>query len=385
MELRLFFYKALIVVGIVVGLYVLYQVRGILLLFFGAVLFASTIRPLVVYLKERHIAPLVSVLVIYLAFLASLAATIVFLFPTLLLNIRDLLNSQNAIFSSFTGMLDRVQLMASNGTGLRLPVPSAEELQKQLNQFQASVQDNLSAYLMGGIQFISGAVLLFVMAFYWLTERDRLEGVALRMAPLHQRERFLNVFNEIEGMLGAFVRGQIILCGTVGVLAFVALSLLGIRSPVALAVFAGVAEAIPMIGPILGALPALLVALAQSPEKALLVCVAYLIIQQLESQLLVPKVMERQVGLSPLFVLLALTAGDLLGGIEGAVVAIPIAALLKILVRDMVIVPTVEANKFPTVEGAVLLTEPGREAGADPTPIPVAQSPESVVQYERTK
>lgn len=385
MELRQFFYKSLIVVAIALGLYFLYEVRGILLLFFGAVLFASTIRPLVVYLKVWHIPPIISILVIYLAFLASLAAAVVFLFPTLLVNVRDLLESQNAIFLSVEATLERLQLFAASGTGLNIPVPSAVELQAQLNQLQATVQAHLTAYLVGGVQFASGAIILFVMAFYWLTERDRLEGIALRMAPLSQRERIANIVDKIEGMLGSFVRGQTILCGTVGVLSFIALSLLGVRSPAALAVFAALAEAIPMLGPILGAIPALLVALAQSPEKALLVAVAYLVIQQLESQLLVPKVMERQVGLSPLFVLLALTAGNLLGGIEGAVVSIPIAAVVKILVRDIVIEPTVEANKFPLVDGAVLLPQSANETAAEPVTVPASEPVEPVIQVLRTK
>jgi predicted PurR-regulated permease PerM len=384
-ELRLFFYKSLIVVGILVGLYVLYQVRAILLLLFGAILFASTIRPLVVYLKNRRIAPIVSVLIIYLGVLGTLIGSALILFPTILLDVRDLANSQNTLFWSLGVALDRIQLLASDGTGLHLPIPSAAELLAELTQLQISTQAHLSAYLLDGFQFASGAVILFVLAFYWLTERDRFEDVALQMVPLRQRVRFVSVFNEIEGALGAFVRGETILCVTVGLLAFSALSLLDVRSPLLLAVFAAMAEAVPMIGPILGAAPALLIALMQSPEKAVMVAIAYLVIQQLEAQLLVPKIMERNVGLSPLFVLLALTSGNLLAGIPGAIVAIPIAAVLKILVREMVIEPTVAANQLPTVGGAVLLTEAVHDATPAPLPASNGQDIEPVPQTGRTR
>src|SRR5205823_2920145 len=170
------------------------------------------------------------------------------------------------------------------------------------------------------------------------------------------------LINEIETTLGAYVRGQIVLCVTVFALAFAALTVLGVRSALVLAVFAGVVEAIPMIGPILGAVPAVLIALITSPEQALFVVLAFFVIQQIESQLLVPKVMERQVGLPPLLVLLALTAGNLLGGILGALVSIPIVAALKIIVREFIITPTMEARKLPEVDGGILLAE-NQDAG----------------------
>ncbi len=378
-DLRQFFYKTLIVISTLIGIYLLFEVRSILLLFFGAVLFASTIRPAVVTLQERRVPPLISILVIYLGSLLGIAGIISILFPTFLLSLQDLLKSQTSIFSALDQALQRIEFFASNGAGFQLPLPTVADLQNQLTQIQGSVQSNFDAYLLDGFRAVSEAVILFVLAFYWLTERDRFEEIGTRMVPLRHRERFISIVNEIELTLGAFVRGQTALCLTVGVMAFVALSILGVRSALVLATFAAVTEAIPFIGPILGAIPALLVALTQSPEQALFVGIAYLIIQQLESQLLVPKIMEHQVGLSPLFVLLALTAGNLLGGIVGAVVAIPIAAALSILVRELVIHPTVEANKLPVVEGAVLFTEPGsEELATEPEPVVAVSTTQSV-------
>lgn len=378
MELRQFFFKTLILVGTLIGLYALFQLRGMLLLFFGAILFASTIRPAVVFLKDHGVPPILSILVIYLGFLASLVAIILILFPSVLASIRDLLDSQTTILLALEGALRRIEFSAATGAGISLSLPTTEDLQRQLAQFQVSAQQHFDTYFLDGFALASESVILFVLAFYWLTERDRIEAAGLRMLPLRHRERFVSIINEIESTLGAFVRGQTILCVTVGVLAFIALSLVGVRSAVVLAVFAGVAEAIPMIGPIIGALPAVLVALMESPEKAVLVAVAYLVIQQFEANILVPKVMERQVGLSPLVVLLALTSGNLLGGIGGALVAIPIAAALKILVQELIVAPSVEANQFPRVGNAVLLTESGKAPLAPaPEPTEAVQSAEA--------
>lgn len=376
MELRQFFFKTLVLIGTIVALYVLYQVRSIMLLFFGAVLFASTVRPIVVKLSERGIPAIVSILVIYLAFLGTLIGVVIVLFPTLLTSVQDLVNSQTDILQAIEATQVRIQSFALTNMGVQVPILRVTELQSYVAQFKSSAQAHFQAMLLDSVRGLSEALILFVMAFYWFTERDHLEQLALRMLRLRHRERFLSVFGEIETTLGAYVRGQTVLCLTVGLFSFAVLTLLGVRSAIVLAVFAAVTEAIPMIGPFIGAVPAILIALLDSPEKALFVTLAYIVIQQIEAQLLVPKVMERQVGLSPLFVLLALTSGNLLGGLLGAVVAIPIAAALKIIVREFVISPTVEARKFPVMEdGAVLLDDtnaepPATETAEVPAPTP---------------
>lgn len=365
MELRSFFYKILIIVGTIITLYALYQVHSILVLFFGAILFASTVRPIVLKSSQRRVPALISILVIYLIFLGTVAAAAIILFPTLFTGVQELLNSQAAILQTIETASQRLQNYALSSMGLQVPLLRVTELQRYLADFQASARENTQAILLDGVRILSEAVILFVLAFYWLTERDRLEELALKMLRLRHREKFISMLGEIETTLGAFVRGQTILCMAVGISTFLALSLLGVRSALALAVFAAVMEAIPMLGPFLGAIPAILIALLDSPEKAVLVALAFIIIQQVESQVLVPKVMERQVGLSPLFVLLALISGNLLAGLPGAIVAIPIAAAIKIIVREFIIAPTVQARKFPVTEdGSILLDEDTAETAA---------------------
>lgn len=358
MELKQFFFKTLIVAGTIAGLYATYQVRSILILFFGAILFASTVRPIVLALAARGIPAILSILIIFLGVLGGLIAIIIFLVPTLITSFTDLVNSQTVILQAIEATIQKVLTVALGGTGVSIPLPTVSELQTYITNVQTASTANLQGIVLDGFNFVSEALILFVMAFYWFTERDHLEELALSMLRLRHREKFIAIFAEIETTLGAYVRGQTILCLTVGIFAFIALSLLGVRSALVLAVFAALLEAIPMLGPFLGAIPAILIALLDSPEKALLVLIAFVIIQQIEAQILVPKVMERQVGLSPLYVLLAITMGNLLGGLLGAVIAIPIVAALKIIVREFLIAPTLEARKFPIMEGgAVLLDE----------------------------
>lgn len=378
MELRQFFYKTLIVVGTIATLYVLFQVRSILLLFFGAILFASTVRPIARTLSSRGVPPLVSILVIYVGFLASLVGIAVLIVPSILMAFQDLLKSETAIVVGIETVVQRIQNLVLAGAGTQPPLLRASDLLRYIDDIQAASQARVQETLVGGVVVLSEALILFVMALYWFTERDRLEELALKMLRLKHRERFISIFGEIETTLGAFVRGQLILSLTLGVFTFVVLSLLGVRSPLALAVFAALAELIPMVGPIIGAVPAILIALMDSPEKALLVALAFVLIQQIEAQVLVPKVMERQVGLSPLFVLLAITSGNLLGGLGGALIAIPIAAALKIILREFVIAPTVEARKFPVMEdGAVLLDDTSPAPLSPPAPPATEAVPET--------
>lgn len=357
MELRPFFFKTLIVAAVIIAFYALYQVRALLFLFFGAILFASTIRPIVQKLAERGVLPWISILVSYVALLGVIAGIAIILVPTLFSSTKNLLDSQTVILMNVENTVMQIQTLLLNGV-TQAPLVRAAELQRQLAEFQTGFQARVEEILLNSVIVASEALILFVMAFYWLTERDHLEELILKMLRLKDRERFISIFGEIENTLGAFVRGQLILAVTLGVLAFVALSLLGVRSALPLAMFAAVAELIPMIGPFLGAAPAILIALLDSPQQALFVTLAFVIIQQIEAQILVPKVMERQVNMSPLLVLLAITAGYILGGIGGALVAIPLAAALKIIVREFLIAPTVEARKFSvTPEGAVLLDD----------------------------
>lgn len=361
MELKQFFFKTLILAGVIIGFYVMYEVRSLLMLFFVAILFGSTVRPFVVKLSERGVPVLASTVVSYLGFLGLLVGVIVLLFPSLLAGLHDLANSQSVLLQRLDETMRQVQSWILVQTGFRTPNLNAADLQEYLTEFQASSQTEFDEILLDGVRIISEALILFVMAFYWLTERDQLEGFGLRMFPLQHRERFRSIFQEVETTLGGYVRGQLIVCVSLGIFVFIALTLLDVRSALVLAAFAAVVEIIPLVGPLIGAVPAILVALLDSPEKALLVTVAFVIIQQLEAQILVPKVMERQVGLSPLLVLLALAAGNLLAGLFGAIIAIPIAAAANVIMRRTLIESTEEARKLPVVDGGVLLPETDKE------------------------
>ena len=138
---------------------------------------------------------------------------------------------------------------------------------------------------------------LLTIVFFWLVEHARLQRYMLSFAPLDRRAGARDAWNEIESRLGLWVRGQLILMGTMGVATGVAYTLLGLPGAVLLGLIAALAEAIPIVGPLLGAIPAVLVAATVSPEMAVIVAGIYVVIQLVEGSVLVPMVMRNSIGI----------------------------------------------------------------------------------------
>jgi hypothetical protein len=164
-----------------------------------------------------------------------------------------------------------------------------------------------------------------------------LERFWLSLASSARRPRLLYIWREIESRLGGYVRGQLLLMMTIGVISSIGYLVIGLPFPLALGVLAGLFEFIPMVGPILGAIPAVIVALSISPQAALLVVVFTIVVQMAENHILVPRLMGRSVGVSPIMVILAVFAFTSLLGFTGAFLAIPLAAILQVLMDHLVI------------------------------------------------
>lgn len=167
--------------------------------------------------------------------------------------------------------------------------------------------------------------------------------------PMERRENTKGLISAMETKVGAYIAGQGILMLVVGGMALVAYSLIGLPYVLVLALVAGVMEAVPIIGPLLGAVPAALVALSLGPDKLIWVIVATVVIQQLENSILVPRVMRKAVGVNPFVTLLALFAFGSLLGVAGALMAIPMAAIVQLLLNRFVFDP--EAKESAIADG----------------------------------
>ena len=194
---------------------------------------------------------------------------------------------------------------------------------------------------------VVSVVTVLALVYFWMTERARLQRFTLSFLPAQRRSGARNTWNDVELRLGGWVRGQLVLMTAVGVLTGTACWLIGLPSPLLLGLIAGLAEIIPLVGPAIGAIPAVVVAASVGPEALVLVLLAYVVIHLVEGNVLVPIVMRNAVGISPFLVIACLLIGGALDGFRGALVAVPVAASIEVILerlqdRELPVTPTAE-------------------------------------------
>jgi predicted PurR-regulated permease PerM len=181
---------------------------------------------------------------------------------------------------------------------------------------------------------VAGLFTILILAFYFLVDSDGIVNTFVRLFPARSRRRVHEACSAVTTKVSAWLGGQLLLAGIIGSSAALALWLMGVPYFSVLALIAAFGELIPIIGPLLAAIPAILVALTVSPALALGVAVFFVVQQQVENHVLVPNVMKRQVGVSAVVVIVSLLVGASLLGIVGAILAVPTAAILNVLFQE---------------------------------------------------
>jgi predicted PurR-regulated permease PerM len=187
--------------------------------------------------------------------------------------------------------------------------------------------------LIGGV---FGAITILILSFYLLIEAQTMFDYLIRFVPAAHRAGVATAAREAVGKVSAWLRAQFVLAGVMGTFAAVGLWWLGVPYFYVIALVAAIGETIPVIGPIIGGITAVAVALTVSAKLAVTVGIYFLILHQLEANVLVPKIMERRVGVSPVAVIIALLIGGELYGLIGAILAIPTAAILSVAIEEVV-------------------------------------------------
>jgi predicted PurR-regulated permease PerM len=208
-----------------------------------------------------------------------------------------------------------------------------DELAATVRGAGAAQPDDVIAVGLTVAQTVMVLLTLLTVVYFWLTERARLQRYILAFVPNERRRGTHRAWNASEDRLGRWVRGELILMGAIGLGTSVAYTLLGVPAALLLGLFSALAEAIPIVGPLIGAIPAVLVAATVSPQLALVVAGVYLFLQIIEGNVLVPIVMRNTIGISPFLVILSVLIGGAAGGFAGALLAVPIAAVGEILWR----------------------------------------------------
>ena len=194
-----------------------------------------------------------------------------------------------------------------------------------------------SQFIKFSVSLLSNILTIFTVlafTFYMLLSRGKLDEQLSSFFGEEQKEKLSRIIYELEKKLGGWARGELILMILVGVLNFIALTVLKVPFALPLAVLSGILEIVPYLGPIIGAVPGVVIGFGISPLTGAGVAVAAFLIQQLENYVFVPKVMEKSVGVSPIITILALSIGGRIAGIVGIIISVPVVITLNVLIKE---------------------------------------------------
>lgn len=321
--------KFLAVLG---GLWFLWFIRDVVAIFFVALLLAALIEPFAAWLHKRHVPRGFGVLIVYVILFALIAGIIWLVVPPFVEQIQALGGGIVDVAGSARGAFDQI-----------LAFTEQYGLADNINSSVASYQEGITSAITHAFSTITGIfggiaalILVLVLAFYMVVEENAAKRLFRHVTPKKYRPYISGLIGRMQDKLGAWLRGQIILMIVVGIMTYIGLLIIGVEYPLVLAVFAGIAEIVPYAGPIIAAVPAIVIAFTASPIKALIVVALYIGIQQLENSVLTPKIMQKSVGLNPVVSLFVLLVGFQLAGLVGALLAIPVATMLAVFIKDLI-------------------------------------------------
>ena len=329
-------WATLVTISVFVSFWLLYRFYQVVFILFIAIVIGTVIRPVVAWFQQRGLPQLAAILLVYILLLILLMGFLLLIFPLIVEQSRMITAAVPDYYQNLRGWMVNYpnQLMIRLGEFLPVKLPS-------LQPSTAPQTGQALDYITQAGRFIFMAVMILILTFYWVLDGPRIIKSFLLVIPADHRESTNELILAMETKVGSYIAGQGLLCLVIGLMALLAYRLIGLPNALVLALIAGVLEAVPMIGPLLGAIPAALVALSIGPDRLVWVIIATVVIQQLENSLLVPRIMSKTVGVNPFVTLLALFAFSSLFGIAGALMAIPLAAVIQLLLDRFVFHPAV--------------------------------------------
>jgi predicted PurR-regulated permease PerM len=312
--------------------WVLFLLRDLVMVILVSVVIASAVEPAVVRFKKYRIPRAPAVLAIYLITIGAFIVILpLFLFPiasdlsSLSGNLPEILGGIPAFLSTNT-TLGNLGIGAGNFSVSQI----LAALQNNLISIPTSFVQTASLIFGGFFSFI----LIIVISFYLSVQSNGIENVLRVLTPLKAEDYVLGLWQRAQKKIGYWMQGQLLLGLVIGVLVFLGLTIFQIPYALVLAVLAAMFELIPFFGPILSAVPAVLLAFSHSVGLGVLVLGFYLIIQQFENHLIAPLVITKMVGVPPLVVIISLIIGVKLAGFLGLILAVPVATVLMELLSD---------------------------------------------------
>lgn len=316
------------IVVVVLLLLAFFLIRDIILILLVSMVIASALDPLVDWLYRKAKFPRgLSVVLVYLLFIALVAIIIYFVIPPMVTQFKEL-----------GGRIDDFREQLTGGTTTFYRVLNQLDIQHSVLAIKenfAVLSKNLFQTTLGVFSGLSQAIAVLVISFYLISSESGMKNFVRSFVPFKHQAYAVRLTDKIQQKISRWLLGQLILSFSIFLPTYIGLSILGVKFALSLGLLAGLLEVIPYLGPILSAIPAIFVAFVQSPPLALFVVLLYIVIQQTENYVLVPKIMGRTVGANPIIILVAILIGFKLAGILGMLLAVPIVAAVGVFLSDL--------------------------------------------------
>lgn len=321
------------VILVVVGLAFLWSIRNIIGIVFVAWIISSALDPLIDYLQRYYIPRVLSILAVYILFIGFVTGVIALLLPAVSTELSSIANNFPKYYAPLREQIISIK-ETSQEIGLLTTIQDTlDSAVKSITQSGRGIY-GAAASVFGGIATF---IAILVIAFYMTVEKDAVKKVIKLLSPAKYQPYLNRKLFQIQRKLSSWMWGQLVLMVFVGVLTGISMSILGVKYPLVLGLLAGLTEFIPIIGPVLAAIPAIFFAFTDfstAPYKPFIAGLLFLVIQQVENQFLVPRIMNRAVGLNPIVVMIALLIGAKIGGLVGVILSIPLVTILSIFLED---------------------------------------------------
>lgn len=336
--------QATLVVGLVAfGFWLVFRFHQAFLILLAGVILSVALKPAVIRLQRLGLPPWAGMALIF-ALLGLLAVLfLVYGVPLISQQVATIAGEMNRLYGDLRENLVRASNLILKRLAESLPAEPAFPGGASQSGAASAVAGDGSG-LRQGLAVLGGAAnvafqigAIFVLAFFWTLEAERIKRSGLLLLPRQRRDSAREFIQAIEERVSAYVSGQLLLAAIIGGLALLAYVILGVPNALVLGLLMAIMELIPVVGPILGAIPAVVIAFSVSPTMAIWVVVALVIIHQLEANVIGPRVMRRAMDIRPMVTLLALAAFGSLFGILGALVALPLASILQLILDRSVL------------------------------------------------
>lgn len=312
-------------------IYLIYLLGDIIAVLFVSLVLASLVIPWVDWMARKKIPRAVGAILIYIVLFAILSFVIYSIVPPIINQINEFSKDSPAYLEKvFSGISVFKEQIEERGI--------LENIKEGLGAFSSDVQSatggvfSMIGSLFGGI---FSFILTLAITFYMIVEENAMKKVIWSVVPEKHQPYIIQLLGRMQKKVGLWLRGQIILSVIMFTVTYLGLLFLGVKYALMLAMLAALAEFVPYLGPVLAAVPALIIAFVQSPILAIFVLIFYCILQMIENHILVPQVMRKVVGLNPIVIIVVLIVGFNIGGVIGGILAIPVATAASVFLKDV--------------------------------------------------